>query len=385
MFISYSSTDGKDFAEEMHQTLNGNGHDAYLIDHDAIDGANLWDEIANECLTRNRVIFIITESSIDSKGQKKEYDLCDSFYVDMTATIGKKCKPDSVFSAFPHLKPFLADFFDETNPVPTFEALAADLVRMQDRKGAITKGRLREDTLPKLSTDDLDEAEIEKCLMNLRASYESSSIVPEIGKTRIHDSTSKSTFMTVGFCHRLPLEWFTIEREPISNDFLFQEIGRDIALGERTLLCKKIGETEGVTNTKFSYEGILEAVNNVQKEGYKADIIFPTIECFLVAHHWGGKSSIKYSRDVSRPHIEAHLAIDGKDLEVLSPLGNTPRISSIMSSDAITWHVQKTQPQGALSATLGRDRLFPSRYVELIAMVRMNVEVGAAGFCLLNT
>lgn len=104
VFVSYSSKDGLDVAKKLHEVLHNRGHDAFFLEHDASAGQNIWDTIAKECLDRGRIIFVITNSSFESKGQKKEYDLANSHYLESFAFLDKGTDHHKIFQTFPYLK-----------------------------------------------------------------------------------------------------------------------------------------------------------------------------------------------------------------------------------------------------------------------------------------
>lgn len=73
VFISYSSKDGKSYANKLYEIVGEHGHDPF-------PGENIWDTIGKECRNRDLAIFVLTPSSIVSKGQKQEYDLTEGVF-----------------------------------------------------------------------------------------------------------------------------------------------------------------------------------------------------------------------------------------------------------------------------------------------------------------
>jgi len=387
IFISYSSKDGKDFAGKLHEIMHKHGHDPFLVDHDTLKGEKLWSTISTECLNRDRSIFVLTPSSLESKGQQQEYDLITSFYIKRLALIHSKCNSDTIFAKYPFLKPYLAAPFDDSTFESDFAQLAVDLVKLQDQEGAVTTRSSQDEGYPKLSQEGLDESEIKNCIRNLNESFQMETVIPEICRTRAHDEKSSLSFATIGVAHRLPVEWFKTDRGPILNDFLFRDFGRSIALGERAYLHENVIKNGKIHRGKFSPEGILEAVACIQDGGFHADIIFPQQDCWMAMHHWHDGAHLEYSSALapSRPHLNASLVLDKTRLGMLSPLGNVPDKTIIFSSRAITWHAKMDPEQGAILVVLGRDRLYPMRYAELIAQTRVNIEMHPEGFFILET
>jgi hypothetical protein len=385
VFLSYSSKDGKDYAGKLYEILQKHGHDAFLVDHDTLKGEKLWNVISKECLTRDRSIFILTSSSVESKGQEQEYDLVVSSYVKRMALLSNKCCSNTLFAKYPFLKPYLAATFDESNSEKNFAELAVELVKLQDQESKITTKGFQDEDLPRLSQEDLDISEIENCVRHLSESFSTETVIPEICRTKPHDEKSGIKFTTIGFAHRLPIEWFKKDKGAICNDFLFRDFGRGIALGERAYLNESVTKKREILNGKFSPKGILEAVACIDDSGFQADIIFPPIDCWSAMHKWHNEAHVEYSNDPSRSHLNASLVFNETKLRILPPLGKVPEKTMVFSSEATTWNVKTDPNHGAIFILLGRDRLYPLKYVELIAGTRVNIEINPEGFFILET
>jgi hypothetical protein len=385
VFLSYSSKDGKVFAEKLYEIMNKHGHDAFLVDHDTLSGEKLWNTISEECLNRDRSIFILTSSSVESKGQEQEYDLAVSFYKTRMALLSNKCCSDTIFAKYPYLKAFLAATFDELNSERDFAELAVNLVKLQDKENKVATKEFKDEDLPRPSQEGLDISEIENCIRNLSESFFAETVIPEICRTRSYDEKSGMRLTTIGFAHRLPIEWFKSNKGPIINDFLFRDLGRKIALGERAYLNEIVTKSTEIRNGKFSPKGILEAVACIHNSGFQADIIYPSMDCWMALHKWHNDAHVEYSNDPLRSHLNASLVFKETKLKILLPLGDVPRKTMVFSSKAITWIVKADPNHGAIFIVLGKDRLYPLRYVELIAGTRVNIEMHPIGFFILET
>jgi hypothetical protein len=381
VFISYSSKDGKSYANKLYEIVGEHGHDPFLIDHDTFPGENIWDTIGKECRKRDLAIFVLTPSSIVSKGQKQEYDLVVSFYLNRLAFLSEDSNVEAIFDRYPFLKPYLAATFHGSNFEDDCTRLASQLVGLQDRAKAIAKQRYKENGLPKLSQEGLDVSEVENCLMNMNKVFQIETIIPEICRTKVHDMKPQLSFTMIGFAYHLPIDWFKTDRPSVSNDFLFQQFGRSIALGERSYLHESILSNKEIVNVqdKFSASGILKAIEQIQGCGFKPDLIFPPLECWTSMHHWHNKAYVNYSHEPSRPHLKATLVVDGHSLRIVPPLGDVPEKTIVFSRHAITWHVKPHPKYGALSVVLGRGRLYPLKYAELIAGTKANCEIDPKG------
>jgi len=386
VFISYSSKDGKEYAKKLYTILNEHGHDPFLIDHDAFAGQSIWDVIANE-LNRDLVIFLITPSSSESKGQKQEYDM-------VVARYGKRMPffHESAWKVvtqnFPLLEPYKGIVFNESNFEERCEDLAVQLVRLQDREGLIEKREFEEDFF--LSQEGLDLNEIEKCIESLNDSFQRETIIPEIANTRVYvEKSSSIKFVFIGFNYRLPREWF-IPNSPVAlvNDPMFREFGRQIALGEQKYLHDQILGSEKIEaiEVSFSPTGILEAVKRIRDKGFEPNVIFLPMKQWMEMHKWMRKqeAAISYSNIFPRPRLDASLKVDGSTLKIVPPIGDIVKETILISNQSIIWHVKKHQKYGALHITFGNDSLYPKRYVQLLAGTKVNCEVNPQGIRILK-
>lgn len=185
IFISYSSKDGIQYAKKLHEVLSKRGHDAYLIDHSICVTQNIWDEIGKEILSRERTIFIITESSQESRGQKQEYDLAVSRYKERMA-LAKENSWKIVETRFPFLIPPKGLTFNQENLDEICEYISTQLLKLQDQEARVQEISVEpnQTKFEKLDTAGLDETVVIKCLENLSSSYQNQTIIPEAFNTR---------------------------------------------------------------------------------------------------------------------------------------------------------------------------------------------------------
>lgn len=233
VFISYSSKDGRNYAEKLRDTLEKRGHAPFLVDHDACASENLWDVIAKDCLNCDITVFLVTPSSQESRGQKQEYDLVVCNYRDRMSFVREDTK--NALGPFPFLQPQRRLEFNDSNFEQLCDELSSQLVTLQDKKKEVEEGPKTDEDgqLPELSTEGLDKSEVDDCIRKLNASFKFETIIPEAFRTIPHDKkTSDLKFVNIGIHHRLPREWF-LTNQPYANDLIFQEFGRTIALGEQ--------------------------------------------------------------------------------------------------------------------------------------------------------
>jgi hypothetical protein len=392
VFISYSSKDGLKYAEALESILSKRGHDTYLIDHEICIGETIWDEIANEILTRRMNVFVITQSSEESKGQKQEYDLAVARYKKRFAFAEEKSWK-IVEKRFPFLTPPKGISFNDKDFEDKCESISSQLVKAQDKEEQIqeTKVKVEQTSFEKLDDSGLDKSEVTKCLEHLSTSYQGQTVIPEAFIVRAVEKI-RDDFVSIGFNNRLPREWFLTFDETktvYSNEFLFQEFGKDIALGERDYLVASIMKTPKVNISEEPDEPevflkqIKEAMSTLNKLGHKPKILFPSIPHYLTMHMIK-KAHVKYSSATPTPVLRASLDIDGVELKLIEPLGQIPKETILFGEDAVTWYVKKYKDTGALYTDLGNDTLYPRKYVDAVALTTVRCEISPEGVFILK-
>lgn len=385
VFISYSSKDGKNYAKRLHAILRKRGHDLFLADHDIYGAETLWDVIAKECLDRDQSIFVITPSSKESRGQKQEYDLVTYHYKNRMAFVSENAK--IVMKNYPFLETRKEIAFNDSNFEEMCEELSSQLVRLQDKEKMVTKHEkeYEDDYLPVLSQKGLDASEISKGIKNLNESFVKETIVPELFQTKSHEKWMPN-LKFIGFDYRLPREWF-LSNQLYSNDLIFSQFGRIIALWEQNHLQDQILSKREILyiRSDFSPEAILKAIKEMSDRGFEPDVIFVPIKYFSKMYHWRETAHVEYSRKIPRPRVDASLIIDGFSLRIVPSIGKLPLKDIIfLNAKAIRWHVKSHPKYGALSIAFGNDRLYPMKYVELIAGTIADCEIEPKGISILR-
>ena len=392
VFISYSSKDGKDYAQKLNEILNGHGHDSFFADHDTLPAESIWETIPKECLNRDMSIFVVTPSSEESKGQREEYLLIVTSHKEPRMSFRHKAVLfEELFKFYPRLTPFRDNDFDDANFVSKCTELAIDLVRVQDirKYSEETKEEYKATFLPQLSTKDLDDSEIANCLKNLRESYERETIIPYICRIITGRQSSPQGYVTIGFSHLLPRDWFfpRMNHETVfCNDFVIQQFGRSIALAEREYLQKQILENDKIPKCEITFnpDEILSVIEKMGADGNQPDTIFLTIPQYVETHHWRGKACIKYNYNVSGRVSNAVLVVDKYELQIVQPLGNIQKKAVLSSKNAILWSAVAHPDQGALFATLGNSELYPTKFAQLVAFTRAKCEVDPNGILVIG-
>ena len=397
IFISYSSKDGNIYAKKLFEVLFRRGHDPYLADHGCVSEI-IWDEIAEEIEKRERSIFVVTESSQESKGQKQEYDLVVAKYKKRMAFESEKASEMKILdNAFPFLVPYRGLVFNDSNLEENCEKISTQLVKLQDKESSVREKEIdrKEKLFPKLRLEGLDKGEIAKCIKNLFESYQMETVIPEAFST--HEADKLEGFVNVGFNYRLPREWFLSYDEThtiYSNELLFRQFGRNIALGERKYLNdqvmsnKKVSYVEGRDfSAKYLLETINGAVSVIRANGFKPKTIFPTIDHQMKMHilsRAGGKAHLKYSNITPRPRLDSSLIINGTELKLIAPLGDIPKNTIVFGDRAVRWHIKRQPKHGSLFIDVGNDRLYPKKYVQVVAMTTARCEIDPKGIVVIK-
>jgi len=397
VFISYSSKDGKKYANKLFDILLKRGHDPYIFNHGCVSEI-IWDEIAEEIGKRELSIFIITESSRKSKGQKQEYDLVVAKYKNRMAFENEKTV-DSKFleKIFPFLYPHRALTFKDSNLEEKCETISTQLVKLKDKEISVEQEEIdqKEKGYPKLTVEGLDKDEIKKCIDNLFESYQLETVIPDAFRT--NEANRTDNLVNLGFNYRLPREWFLSYDEThtiYSNEYMFRQFGRNIALGERKYLNDqimsngKILHLRDVSSTKDLVKKINEAVSVISSNGFKPTIIFPTINHLMKMHtlqRENGNVQLKYSNVRPRPILDPSLRIDGNELKTISPLGKIPTNTIVFGDNAVRWLLKRYPKYGSLFIDMGNDCFYPKRYVQVIAMTSTKCEIDPKGIVIIES
>ena len=392
VFISYSSKDGKDYAKKLSRALQARGHDPYIFDHGLVSEI-IWDEIAEEIKNGELSIFVITESSRNSKGQTKEYRLVVAIYKRMmTFESEKASQMKIVYNVFPWLFPHRGLVFNDVNLEEKCETISTQLVKVKDKEKKVQGEEIerKEEEFPKLTLEGLDKSEVVKCIENLYDSYQMETVIPDAFRT--HEADRSKKLVNIGFNYRLPREWFLAYDEThkiYSNEFMFRQFGRNIALGERKYLDEQVMSNNNVLHIEerdSSSEGLLERINEaistISANGFKPTIIFPTIGHRMKMHKLsraGGKAYLKYSNTRPRPTLDTSLIVNGTELKLISPLGKIPRNTIVFGHGAVRWLLKRYPRFGSLYIDMGNDRFYKKKFVQVIAVTTARCEIDPKG------
>lgn len=189
------------------------------------------------------------------------------------AFVDKRVGTKELFSFYPLLKLSKAEEFDDSNFQEVCDRLASDFVRISDRLGEPNlSSEYSSNSLPPLSQEGLDSVEITNCIDNLRENFERQTVIPFVCRINSGQESASIQYATIGFNHQLPREWFLPKEKQkmvFSNDFMFQDYGRDIALEERRYLQESILKNEKIPNVKtdFTPGNVLHVVEEMVARG----------------------------------------------------------------------------------------------------------------------
>lgn len=130
----------------------------------------------------------------------------------------------------------------------------------------------------------LKQDRISKCISLLKKSYFESSIITKVIETLDFNETQHQNldFLKFGIWTYVPKEWFI--RDDVIPDFVFIEFGRNIAIGEKKYLIKKIlnSNARQKSLTEANYQNIATAIMEM---GDLSDIIiFAPIDHYVKMH-----------------------------------------------------------------------------------------------------
>ena len=235
---------------------------------------------------------------------------------------------------------------------------------------------------PKLEKKNLDIDKIQLNIDKIFSVFQETTIIPEAFSTIIHEKSND--LISLGFNHRYPVEWFQPKQETmISNEIIFDQAGRAMSQGEKNFLQNRILENLNVKryNTTFSKENILDAVNEIEKEGYNDFLLWPTIESWITINT---EMKVDYGQIHDKHVLNSTLIIDDYKMRLIPPLGKIPTNNMILAKEAVTWHIEQQPEYGPLYIDLGNDRLYPEKYVELICFTNLKCEIKEKGIIIFN-
>jgi hypothetical protein len=394
VFISYSTKDGLEHAKKLYEVLTKRGHDAYLADHSIYVTQTIWKEIPNEIMGRERIIFVVTQSSQESKGQEEEYLFAIS-KGKKRMVLAEESSWKIVETCFPLLTIQKGLKFNRGNVEETCELVSTQLVRLQDQEARKEESKVapKQKSFEKLDESGLDEREVSNCLENLSSSYYSQTIIPEAFHVKEVEDID-DTFVNIGFNRMLTREWFLPYEQTKTtflNDFLFREFGSDVAFGEREYLVRSIMNSSKLNcidvdaeQPGFFLGGLKEAMQSLDNAGHKPSIIFPSIPIYLTMHRLGKEAKVEYDNVASRHALRASFSFDTYKLRIIEPLGKIPKDTIVFADDAILWNVKSYPKQGVLYRDLGNSRLYPTKYVSFVTMTSARCDVRPEGIVILK-
>jgi len=131
----------------------------------------------------------------------------------------------------------------------------------------------------------LNSEKIDRCKAGLIESYMKYSIVPKAVETFDYndDLHSNLDFANLGIWTYIPKEWFT--RADIAPDLFFEEIGRDIAIGEEKHLLKRILEDTRIRRRELDEITYNKIIAKLLELGDIANtVLFIPIDYFVKLH-----------------------------------------------------------------------------------------------------
>lgn len=395
VFISYATEDGLAYAKKLYDILRKRGHDPFLIIHELCVSENPWDRIFGEIKSRELTVFVITESSQMSNGQKQEYDFATTKFKTKTAFSSESAwKKGIVENRFPSLTIPQALTFTDNDFEEKCEMLSTQLVRLKDNLEKVKELEIdkKETIFPKLTIEGLAKSVIAKCKASLFDSYQKETIIPDAFS--VSEAKSLDNFINIGFSYRLPREWFLPYEETNTayyNEILFMNFGRTIALGERDYLNQLITSSKDIScierpsdSVDDFLEQIKEALETLASNKAEAKIIYPSIDDWLKFHQFKADAKIKYSNIMPRPILSSSIVVKDTELKIILPLGKIPKHTIIFGKDSVKWYIKRYPEYASLYVDLGNDRLFPKKFVQVVAMTTAKCDINPKGIVILK-
>ena len=387
VFISYATKDGLELAREASKLLEGAEHKPWFWEHDKTPGALLWEEIRQQIMNSDVVLYICTSSSKHSRGQQMErnYALTDNKHI-VPVAIDTTPIP-AVLTAFTYERWAREEF---TNKCRTLARRLPDVLSRIQRfmEGVPSKVASRSITerhahISDLNTRtaDLDSKRVDECKNELLRSYLGTTMPPRVTRFIEQRANDLEGIGTIGLRTNVGLEEFN---DPSYGwGPYFSDLGRKIATGEENYLLEAIKqqvtqEDIAVSRSCPDFKVLELRIENLKNQGTPPNIMFAPIE-LLPAFHKFFRPTLDWSGDgeeLSLGDVKVKIHWSVQDNE-------TPGFI-VFHSNAGTWHIVPDPESGkAISIGLGVSRLYPDRVEFNIAtLVKYTVDHPNA-FCVI--
>lgn len=376
VFISYCTSDGLEFAINLKQVLEADGHSPFIYQHDVPRGSLVWDAIGKAIRESDATIILTTPETSNSFGQQVEYNASLNHKI---PTFAFAMEGSTIYDI---LYAFRFEKFTKDNFSSKCKKISSDLPIMISQYSSLEKelideipARFPEQRIETISTfnertEGLDKDLVGECEKAIMTGYLNSTIIREITSILEYHSESDNgePFFQIGKRFRVPKSWFTTEKNVNSRPF-FSSIGQGIALGERNFfrhhLLKQMKENVKVYATELDFGFINKETLRLKEEGFNPNILLAPIDCYveimksqLKSFEWAqGKT---YYRTDHQTRLMVFWSNKYVNLEEFI----------IMDSNAGIWSIKPDlETSRVLTARIGNSRLYPDEVEVLVKTV----------------
>ena len=378
VFISYSSKDALSYAERAKEILESGGHVGWLWDHSRTVGTLLWEDIFEAVSQSEAMLFLCTDSSRSSWGQR--------FEMAYAMTERKAILPLRIDSAElpPVLTPFVYANWSAAEFAGKFGSLVTDLQTVLERikrLDALAVGSIlgsdRRNSIAAVNgrTGGLDGARVSEGRQEILKSYLEATVIREVAKVAEERSPAYSQYMSIGLWEltglgefNSPSYWWTP---------YFTDVGRHIARGEQDYLQYILTDAVAAGPDRLSRKDpdfmILEdLVATMSQRSTKPNVILAPFECYV--------SFLKFFGDrVDWSAASERWPIGGRQIKVVWSNRFARSASYIVySSSAVVWTVVPDHETGAIQIAIGKSALYPDK-VQVGAETTVKCEITDPG------
>jgi hypothetical protein len=363
VFISYSSVDGLEFALDAAAVLGENSIDPWVWHRDRKSGEYTFDEIAENIRDCDYVLYICTESSAGSRGQRFERNTALAFEKDIWVITLDRA----------HVPPALVSKNQNVISTDEFTGECQKLVD-ESKRGFPNWPRYkkrRDEQIMALNrrTANLDADRLKRFRQEILRSYEAGTIIGQMSRVAEVLDPTPPDFQVITASERRLLAHFN---DPgYIWDLYCSELGRAVALGEKAYLFRCLVEQlepsgDAISSEDPDFDVLFKHVRELGMAGFAPDVICAPISImvpFLMRLH-------SQLRSGSHPH-ETLVCPDGTSLRVFwsSKIAPLDRFV-IFDSAAGAWKVKPDPESGhRLTIAIGEPEQYPDSVVWLAETV----------------
>ena len=362
IFISYATQYGLSYAKQAMVIFKGEGHEAWLWDHNKLGGSIPWEQISNALLNSDVVFYICTVGSQESTGQRFEAAYAMNGSIPIYPVRLDDAELPQVLSVFTYVD-WQGGLFEDS-----CRSVAHDLVEIVEKlkklESACVDQSIPTPTQPRLAyikdlnarTARLDLQRVQDSKEEIWFSYQSATLPRQIASLSQMLNHEPSGFERIELWGRIKIEDFNDPKYSWAS--MFSDVGRALARGERSYLQRVLKQQIGddpvtISRSDPQFEILNQHVSVLEEGSVNPDILLAPIE-LMVPFTEFYQSQLDWK---SRPE---RLTVGKSSLKVIWSHKYAPLDCFIVfGAKAGTWTVRPdSETDRAITIALGESNLY---------------------------